>query len=193
MIKINLVPAEVLLAEAKRRRVMQAGAVGVLLLLVFIAVSLGYWNKERRLDAQLRANEVELQKLKVIVEQVNELQHTAENVRHRLETVRNLLTGRFVYTVFMEDWIRAMPQGVWLLSMSTGASGNGLSVSVNANARSQESVSEWLRALEGSGGKFTGPDIGPISLIGAGGPDAAYGFSLRVGYTFTPPKELAAQ
>ena len=188
MIKVNLVPAEVLIAEQKKRRVAQAAAVGVVLLLIFAGISLLHWNTARGLESQLKHNEEELAKLQKIVEQVKQLEATAKAVQNRLNVIENLLTGRFLYTVFMDDWIRSLPPGVWLTSLNTSGGTGGLSVNTAGSARQQTDVAEWIRTLEGAG-KFSNVELGPLSLAGAP-PDATYGFSIRTTYKFTPPKEV---
>jgi len=191
MIKVNLVPAEVLIAEQKKRRMVQAAAGGVVLLVVLGLISLVHWNTARGLEARLKVNEEELAKLQKVVDQVKQLEATAKNVKARLEVVVSLHKNRFVYTVFMEDWIRSMPSGIWLSSLNTSVSGNSVSVQMGGGARTKEDVAEWLRTLEGDK-KYSNVILGDISMSGAP-PTAVFSFTLKTVYGFTPPPEVGAQ
>jgi type IV pilus assembly protein PilN len=187
MIKINLVPAEVLIAEQQKRRTVQAAAAGVLVALAVVMASLWHLNRVRKLEVALAANKAELAKLQKIVDQVKELEATAKAVQNRLNVITSLLTGRFLYTVFLDDWARSLPTGVWVGSLTTTQAGSGLTISAQGSARDESEIADWLRALQTST-KFSGFELGAVSLAGAA-PDISYGFSLKGKYNFVPPKD----
>lgn len=188
MIKVNLVPAEVLIAEQKRRTVRQAVAGGVFLLMILVGVSFWHWNRLNMLEARLKENEAKVKRLQKIVEQVRQLEATAKAVRSRLNVIENLLAARFLYTVFMEDWLRSLSSGVWLNNMNTSGSGTELVVQITGNAQSQGDISEWLRTLEDDD-RFSNMNLGAISRGGAQGA-YTYSFSLKSSYKFVPPKDI---
>jgi type IV pilus assembly protein PilN len=187
MIKINLVPAEVLIAEQQKRRTVQAAAVGVLVAVGVIMASLWHLNRVRTLEAALAVNKAELAKLQKIVDQVKELEATAKAVQNRLNVITSLLTGRFMYTVFLDDWARSLPSGVWVGSLATTPTGGGLTINANGSARDESEIADWLRTLQTSS-KFSGFELGAVSLTGTP-PEATYGFSMKGKYNFVPPKD----
>jgi type IV pilus assembly protein PilN len=187
MIKINLVPAEVLIAEQQKRRAVQAGAAGVLVALAVVMASLWHLNRVRTLEVALAANKAELAKLQKIVDQVKELEATAKAVQNRLNVITSLLTGRFMYTVFLDDWARSLPSGVWVASLATTPTGGGLTINASGSARDESEIADWLRALQTSS-KFSGFELGAVSLGGTP-PEASYTFSLKGKYNFAPPKD----
>jgi len=188
MIKINLVPAEVLLAEQAKRRTLQAAAAGVMVVIAIVMASLWHLNRVRKLEVALKINQTELAKLQKIVDQVKELEATAKAVQNRLNVITSLLTGRFLYTVFLDDWARALPNGVWVVSLATTQTSGGVNVNVTGTARDESQIADWLRTLQTSA-KFTGFELGPVQLNG-NPPEAVYGFTLKGKYNFVPPKDM---
>jgi Tfp pilus assembly protein PilN len=187
VIKINLVPAEVLIQEQKKRRTLQAGAAGVMIAVVVVLVSLWHLNSVRVEEVKLKANQTELAKLQKVVDQVKELESTAKAVQNRLSVITSLLTGRFLYTVFLDDWAHALSPGVWITTLTTTASGAGLNLQIGANARDQSDIADWLRALQTSA-KFSNVELGAVALSGSG-TDSFYTFTLKSEYKFVAPKD----
>ena len=187
MIKINLVPAELLIQQRQQQQLMQAAAAGILVLFVFFGISVGHWNTARRLDKQYADDEAKMKKLQVIVDQVDQLEATARAVQSRLNAIENLLKGRFLYTKFLQDWAEAVPAGVWVLNLNTSSSEDKVTVSTSAMARTKEDVADWVRTLETSG-KFSGVELGPLSESADG---TSYSFTVRCQYQFTPTPEMA--
>lgn len=164
MIKVNLVPKEILDRERRKQHLLQASvAAGVCVALV-AAVSLGHLYRANSLEKHLAARNAEYETLKKTVAEVDELEKKAKEVRNRLAVITSLLKGRPLYPFFMEDLARSLPPGVWLTSLNTTTQeGNKVSLTAAAAATSSEAISEWLRALEKSGrfdeGKLTGISI----------------------------------
>jgi type IV pilus assembly protein PilN len=188
MIKINLVPAEVLIAEQNKRRVVQAAAAGVMLALVVVMVSLWHLNRVRKLEVALATNKAELAKLQKIVDQVKELEATAKAVQNRLNVITSLLTSRFLYTMFLDDWARSLPPGVWIASLATTPVSGGVNIAVSGSAKDESGIADWLRSLQTSS-KYASFELGPVQLNGNPG-EGSYSFTLNGRYNFTPPKDV---
>lgn len=166
MIKVNLVPAEILAKARQRQLMLQAAAVGGLLALVLVLVSLGHWFGLLRLQNDFAYKEAKLKKLSAIVAQVEELEKAAAAVRARLGVIEDLLKGRSFYPIFMSEFARTVPAGVQVTQMNTTTVGNnGLKLSISATATSNEAVAAWIRTLE-SDPRFSGVELGAVSATG---------------------------
>lgn len=163
MIKVNLVPQDILDRELQRQRTIQAGVILSVLGIVLAGVSLLHYTQAISLDRQLAKDKKELDTLKAIVSQVEQLEQTAQAVRARLNVIEELLVGRPLYPYFMQDVVATFPPGLWITSLNTTPDGGGLKVAMNAKAISSDDVSKWLRTLESSK-KFSQPVISAIAF-----------------------------
>jgi len=178
MIKVNLVPAELLGKAKQRQLLLQAAVAGTLLGIVLAGVSFGHWFGKHRLEQQLAYDEAELKRLDAIVKQVEELEKAAAAVRARLSVIEDLLLGRAFYPIFMSDFARSVPAGVKVNSMTTGGGGAGtIKLSIGAVANSNEDIAAWIKTLE-KNAKFAAIELGSVS--GSGG---TYTFGMTATYT----------
>lgn len=177
-IKVNLVPLE-LLAKAKQRQLMlQAAAVGGVLVVVLAGVSFGHWFGKHRLEQQLAYDEAELRRLDAIVKQVEELEKAAAAVRARLGVIEDLLLGRQYYPIFMSEFAKSVPPGVKVNSMTTAAAGPGaVKLNISALANSNEDIAAWIKTLE-KNPKFSSIELGSVSNSAG-----QYAFGLTSVYT----------
>ncbi|MFA6092444.1 MAG: PilN domain-containing protein [Elusimicrobiota bacterium] len=148
MIKINLVPQEILDREAAQQRAKIAAVIGALVACVFLAASAFHYWRSVSLQGELIVAQTELDRLQKIVAQVEELEKTAAQVRARLNVVVDLMRYRALYPRFMEDLIRLLPSGVSLTSLTTGGDQKALTVSIGCKALSHEDIAALLRTLE---------------------------------------------
>lgn len=178
MIKVNLVPAE-LLAKAKQRQLLLQGAViGSLLAVVLALVSVGHWYGKHTLEITLAADEAELKRLDRVVKQVEELEKAAAAVRARLNVIEDLLLGRAYYPIFMSEFARSVPAGVRVNAMTTASTTPGaIKLAITAVANSNEDIAAWVKALE-KHEKFTTVELGPVTASGL-----TYTFALTAMYT----------
>lgn len=178
MIKVNLVPSE-LLAKAKQRQLLLQGAVlGSLLALVLVVISFGHWYGKHNLEITLAADEMELKRLDRIVKQVEELEKAAAAVRARLNVIEDLLLGRAYYPIFMSEFAKSVPAGIKVNSLNTGASVPGtIKIGVNAVANSNEDIAAWVKTLE-KNAKFALIELGPVSAAGT-----QFNFAMTATYT----------
>ncbi len=181
MIKINLVPAEILAKARQKQQIMQASAVGIVaLILIALASVMHYWTLTR-LQKQYAYDQGQLKKLQVIVDQVEELEKTASAVRARLNVINDLLKGRPLYPRFMADFVRSVPAGVQVKTLTTSGGGSGgmpVKLSAMAQARTEQDIASWTRKLSDSG-RFSAVELGAVTE----GADGVYNFSLTSTYT----------
>jgi len=178
MIKINLVPAEIL-AKAKQRQLLLQGAVlGSLMALVLAVVSVGHWYGKHTLEITLAADEAELKRLDRVVKQVEELEKAAAAVRARLGVIEDLLLGRAYYPIFMSEFARSVPAGVRVNSMATSTVTPGtVKLVISAIANSNEDIAAWVKTLE-KNAKFASIELGAVNASGT-----SYNFGMTATYT----------
>lgn len=178
MIKINLVPAEILAKAKQRQLLLQASVVGGLMALVLVVVSVGHWYGKRSLEMELTVNEAELKRLDAVVKQVEELEKAAAAVRARLNVIEDLLLGRTFYPVFMSEFARSVPGGVRVNSMSTTATTPGtVKLVIAAVANTNEDIAAWVKTLE-KNDKFSLVELGPVAASGT-----SFTFAVSASYT----------
>ena len=91
MIKVNLVPADILAKAQQKQQTLQAAVVGVAMLMLVALVSAGHYYRYNRLNRLMAKDNIELKKLEVIVAKVEELEKTAAAVRARLSVITDLV------------------------------------------------------------------------------------------------------
>ena len=185
MIKVNLVPSDILAKAHQKQQVLQAAAVGVGLLLVVAGISAGHWFKLNRLEKTLAEDQARLKKLEVIVAQVEELERTASAVRSRLRVITDLLRGRTVYPYFMSDFVRSVPPGVHVKSVTStggGSAAGPIKLNMTAEARTNEDIAAWVKKMEDSG-RFTDIELGAVTQDA--GAERSFNFTIKSTYNPT--------
>ena len=178
MIKINLVPGEILAKARQRQLLLQAGLAGGVIGVVLVLISLVHWAGLYRLQNEYSYKESKLKELGAIVAKVEELEKAADAVRARLGVIESLLKGRAFYPLFMSEFARTVPGGVKVTQLSTASQPNGgVKLSITAVADTSDDVANWMRTLE-KNGRFASVELGPVSASGR-----QYNFTITTTYT----------
>jgi Tfp pilus assembly protein PilN len=200
MIKVNLVPAELLAKAHQKQQLLQAGAAGVAALIVLVLISLGHYYTLEKLQHQYAQDDARLKKLQVIVAQVEELEKTEAALKARLGVITDLLKGRTTYPYLMSDVAKSVPGGIRLKTLTAtggGSSVGAIKLNFTAEAQSNDDIAAWLRKMDGFGnepkeasetrnpGKFGSIELGAVTSGGGapGSPTAVYNFSVTATYT----------
>ena len=167
MIKVNLVPSEILGKARQRQLVLQAAVLGTLLGFFLVGACFFHWFGLYRLQQDFVYKESKLKKLDAIVKQVEELEKAAAAVRARLGVIEDLLKGRAFYPTFMSEFVRTVPPGVQVLSLNTTASGPGtVKLAISGKAATGDDIAAWVRTLEKTP-HFKNVELGPVTTSGA--------------------------
>ena len=178
MIKVNLVPTEILAKAKQRQLLLQAAVIGGLLGLVLVVVSVGHWYGKHTLEITLAADEAEFKRLDRIVKQVEELETAAAAVRARLGVIEDLLLGRAYYPIFMSEFARSVPAGIRVNTMVTSTMSPGtIKLSINAIANTNEDIAAWVKTME-KNVKFGMVELGAVTVAGT-----SYNFTMTATYT----------
>ncbi|MGQ0644020.1 MAG: PilN domain-containing protein [Elusimicrobiota bacterium] len=151
MIRINLLPAEIRADETRRQLAVLASAAGVLAAAGLLAVLALRINKANALQRDLVVANEELRKYEAIVQQVEQLQSTKNELQARRDIIQRLLKGRLLYPKFFEDFMSLLPAEIWVTSLTTTPQqAESLSVAVNAQSTSNFAIADWLTNLQAS-------------------------------------------
>ncbi len=184
MIRINLVPQEILDKARQKQFIIKGAGAGAALILVLGLISSGQYLRLRSLQAQSAQAAEKLKKLQVLVSEVQELQKTENGIRDRLNVINGLLKDRPLYPDFMSDLARVAPAGVQIQDLTTTGGGNEgttLKISISARAQSNGDIARWIGAMQSSG-RFSSVVLGAVSAQGQA-PQLAYSFTLNATYT----------
>lgn len=178
MIKVNLVPAEILAKARQRQLMLQAAVVGGLVGLCVLIASLLHLFSLYSLQNDFKFKEAKLKKLSAIVAQVEELEKAAAAVRARLGVIEDLLKGRAFYPIFMSEFARTVPGGVRVTNMTTASQPNAVKLTISAVASSNDDIAAWVRTLMANP-HFSAVELGAIAASGKN----QFGFTITTTYT----------
>ena len=110
-------------------------------------------------------------------------------IRERLDLLRGLDDGRFVWPRLLDEFSRALPDYAWLTSIRLASALPDLQVQIDGMAANPLAVTAYVRGLQES------PFVGEVRILGSQEQDlegfSAHSFKLVVGYS-EPPDSAAA-
>lgn len=163
MIRINLLPPEIHVAEVRRQFALLGGILGgiiVFSMVVFLGTRIA---KASKLQKDLAQANDELRKYQAIVDQVSALEQTRNQLKARRDVIHQLLKGRLLYPKFFEDFMALLPNEIWVTSLNTiPADGGTININLNAQATSNYAIADWLSNLQKSP-YCSAVDLGTIS------------------------------
>jgi len=189
MIRINLLPHRALKRAARRRDfyVMAGVSFGISALLVFAIgfIISGYVTNQNNRNAYIRAANV---KLDVQIREIANLRREIDALRARQQAVENLQGDRNLPVHLLDELVKNVPEGVYLRSLRQ----EGLRVSLNGHAQSNERVSELLRSLGNNSPWLERPELVEIKSVNVGGRRLyEFGANVSVKRPVDPAKESA--
>lgn len=188
MVKINLLPHRALKRAARRRDFyVLAGlsfAASVLIVVAGGAVISGYIAKQSSRNLYIReANK----KLDGQIKEIAQLRSEIDGLKARQQAVENLQSDRNLPVHMLEELTRQTPEGVYLRA----ALQDGMRVSLNGHAQSNERVAEFLRNLGNNSVWLERPELIEIRLVPVGNRRLAE-FGINVSLKRPTEKELQA-
>ncbi|HAM34331.1 MAG TPA: hypothetical protein DEB40_09205 [Elusimicrobia bacterium] len=182
MIKVNLVPGDILAKAQQKQKIAQFGLAGGAAALLVVAVSVVFWMRLKGLESTLAEHEAEYKRLAAVVAKVKEAENAANLLRARLKVIDDLDRGRRAYPYFMSDFARSVPPGVRVQTLNTTGGGNSpMKLNITAEARSNEDIAAWVRKMEETG-RFGNIELGPV-IARETAEGILRGFSLTTMYT----------
>ncbi|MBU0951575.1 MAG: PilN domain-containing protein [Elusimicrobia bacterium] len=162
MIKINLIPPEVLQKEAKKRVTILI-SLGAGALISFSIIFFFYrLTVAKQLSGELTVLQQELKKYQTIVDEVNRLKGITAILEAKKNTIQNLMKGRLFYPKLMEEFMQILPQPVWLTAMNTTSSSDGFLITMSCVSYDNIAIADFLSNLQSSP-KYSNIEIGGIT------------------------------
>ena len=190
MILINLLPHR---EAAKKRRKeafqvnMVLGALGGLLIAALI-----YWYFQMMIEGQQNKNNLLRSEIKVLETQIKEIEGLESEIaalRARQKAVEDLQSDRNLPVYMLNELVKQLPDGVYISSIKQ----EGLSVTMQGTAQSNERISEMLRNLSDGSPWFSKPELMEIVAktvdVTAKDKRRAAAFTLRFNLTRTSDAE----
>lgn len=152
MIRINLLAVE--RERARRRASFQLAEKMTLvcsLVLVAAAVFIGWWywsitRQASELDANIEAAQRENNRLQLIIQQVGQAEQRRTQLQQRVALIEQLRKGQSASVHLLDEVSRAMPEGLWLTSLTE----KGTEVSLEGRSLTLNSLSELISNIEAS-------------------------------------------
>ena len=188
MIRINL------LAEGRRpTAVRKARKVGlaerdwthlslIAAIVLGILVTAGYWFLLQRREAAVReevvAAEAEVERLRPILEEVEEFKAKQADLERKIEVITNLKNQQTGPVRVMDAVSRALPELLWLDQMNVSAS----NIRLSGRAFNVNAISNFIENLDRVQ-EFKEPRLGPVRDSGE-----VYQYTIDVEYSLAPPE-----
>ncbi|HEY7885087.1 MAG TPA: PilN domain-containing protein [Cellvibrionaceae bacterium] len=175
MANINLLPWRVKYREEKKKEfiIVMAVVAAVAVVLAYLWIS----DVQGQVDNQRQRNQMlqdEIQELDKKVSEIAELQQRREDLLSLMELIRNLEGTRSVVVHHFDELVRAVPDGVYLTSVTR----EGDLMRITGFAESNNRVSSFMRNLDASEW-YDAPNLSSVDAAPQEG-EQANQFQMRV-------------
>ncbi|OGS34160.1 MAG: hypothetical protein A2474_07010 [Elusimicrobia bacterium RIFOXYC2_FULL_34_12] len=181
MTKINLIPKESIIKESHPEI-----AALIVAVFAFIVLILGYTyvskvTKRAAIKKEIIYVDNELAKLQTVIDQIARIKAQKDALNAKKSALEALNKSRLVYPIFMEDLVKILPPGMWLLNLNTKSDPANTQVNFNASAYDNYIIADLLQALENSD-RFHGPEISGITTSVSADRGTIKQFAITVNY-----------
>ncbi len=153
MIRINLLAAE--RERSKRQAKLQAGqklTLACSLILVATAAGIGWWywslgQYATRLDEDVAAAKVEAQRLRGVIQQVQQFDQRKMQLQQRVALIEQLRQGQTGPVHMLDQVSRSLPDGLWLTELKQ----QGPELTIDGRCTTLTALSDLVGNLSASG------------------------------------------
>ncbi|MFA5778995.1 MAG: PilN domain-containing protein [Elusimicrobiota bacterium] len=181
MTKINLIPKEAIVKEEHPEFAFLAiGAVAI----IVVILGYGYTSKLAKraaLKKEITTVEKELAQLQTVIDQIARIKSQRDAVNAKKTALEGLIKTRLLYPLLMEDIVKTLPNGMWLMNLNTKNGDAITSLAFGAVAYDNYIIADLLQALEDSK-LFQKPEISGIASTVGGKGIQQKQFSITVDY-----------
>lgn len=196
MIKINLLPVK----EAKKKATLQNQiiAAGIVLLVVIIGVGyIAYLRKQtiNRLNQEIAAQNKRLAELKEIQKKSEEFKKANEELAQKIGVITDLETGRDWYLQIIDQLSEAMPEGVWIDSLSALSKGGliyNATWEIKGGALEKDQVGNLISNLESRNKYFKSVSLKKISKTNRSGLGICFSYEISITVNQPPKPKIEA-
>lgn len=162
MIKINLLPKEILEKEKGKKLIFLIALVCAGLVSVVLGVYSIRVIKYNGLNSRLKVVEGELKPLEEVIKQVDEIEEEKKKLNTKIGVIKTLLTESLLYPRLMQDISGLIPWNVWLTELKTSFKKDELILRLKLYSTNNYGVARFTALLEDSE-KFNKVEMGDIS------------------------------
>ncbi|MDD5688039.1 MAG: PilN domain-containing protein [Elusimicrobia bacterium] len=181
MTKINLIPKEAIIKEDYPELTILAVSC-IALLIIVLGYSYTLKVKKRiALKREIEAVQNELAQLQTTIDQIARLKAQKDALNTKKTALEGLIKTRLVYPILMEDVVKILPAGTWLLNLNTKTGDPSTLLTFNATAYDNYIIADLLQALEDSQ-IFKNPEISGITSAASDKGASLKQFSINVNY-----------
>ncbi len=169
MIKINLLPKEILEKEKGKKLVfLIIFACACLLLAVFGTYGMRVL-KYRGLNAEIKDIDKKLEPLQETIAKVEKIENEKKKLKTKVGVIKTLMKESLLYPHLMQDISAVIPWNVWMTSLHTNMKGETLKLKMKLFATNNGGVARFTARLEDSE-KFDNVEMGGVltSTMGEG-------------------------
>lgn len=148
MVRINLLPQEFIEREVRRKInifIIFGVSVIISVFVLFLFVRIGI---ERTVSAKLAYYEVELKKCQKTVDEINKLKEMTNILEGRKKVIEDLMERRLIYPKFIEEFLKLLPDSVWISSLNTSLIPQGFKVTINCFSFDNFGIADLISNFE---------------------------------------------
>ena len=135
----------------------------------------------KKTTPEITTVEKELAQLQTVIDQIARIKSQRDAVNAKKTALEVLIKTRLLYPILMEDLVKTLPSGMWLMNLNTKTGDAATSLTFGAVAYDNYIIADLLQSLEDSK-LFQNPEISGIaSSVGEKGVQQKQ-FSIAVNY-----------
>lgn len=147
-----------------------------------VLVTAGYWflldRREQAVSEEVATAEAEVERLRPILEEVEEFKAKQADLEYKIEVITNLKNAQTGPVRVMDSVSRALPELLWLDQMDVSAS----TIRISGRAFNVNAISNLIENLDRVP-EFREPRLGPVRERGQ-----VYQFTINVEYSLAEPQ-----
>jgi len=118
--------------------------------------------KRTAIKKELVAVEKELAQLQTVIDQIARIKSQRDAVNAKKTALEGLIKTRLLYPILMEDLVKTLPSGMWLMNLNTKSGDAITGLTFGAVAYNNFIIADLLQSLEDSK-LFQNPEISGIT------------------------------
>jgi Tfp pilus assembly protein PilN len=164
MIRINLLPAELEAAPSRINPALPLSASVIIPALILVPIHMSQMSTRKRLQTEKQSLSSDLERYQPIIQQVDALENAKVQLTQRKSVIQDLQSERLRYPQFFDDFVKLIPNNLWLTNLVTASqpNSNNMTVAMDVVALDNYAIADLIANLETSQ-IFSEVDLGAIS------------------------------
>ncbi len=165
MIRINLLPAGLEAAPSRVNPAIPISVPVILLAMLLVPFHIKKMADRKKLQSEVSSIKNELETYAPIIKQVEALEGAKAQLTQKKSIIQQLESERLRYPQFFDDFVKLIPNNVWMTNVITTHQGNTNTLMVNMDVAALDSyaIADLVSNLEASQ-LFSEVDLGAIAI-----------------------------